>query len=138
MSAHRKITADLLGSEIVFTSSRSSGPGGQNVNKVNSKVTLQFDVDKSDVLTAEEKHRIREKLPTRITREGVLILSAQDKRSQIQNKEAVIDKFDHLLAKSFEKKKARKATKPSKSSVQNRINQKKLHAEKKKWRRKGQ
>jgi ribosome-associated protein len=134
MQAQRKITAELLGNELVFTTSRSGGPGGQNVNKVNSKVTLSFDVAGSKVLAAEEKEVIAKKLATRMTNEGVLVLTAQDKRSQLQNKESVILKLEKLLGKAFEKKKARKATKPSKGSVQERIKQKKQHGEKKKWR----
>lgn len=134
--SNRKITADLLANELVFTTSRSGGPGGQNVNKVNSKVTLQFDVRKSAVLTEEEKNTIVGKISSRLTREGVLMLSAQESRSQIQNKEAVIQKFDDLLEKAFKKKKPRKATRPSKGSVQDRIKKKKVHGEKKKWRRK--
>lgn len=132
----RKITADLLASELVFTTSRSGGPGGQNVNKVNSKVTLLFDVRKSEVLTGEEKNTIIEKMSSRLTREAVLILSSQESRSQIQNKEAVIEKFDALLEKAFKKKKLRKPTRPSKGSVQDRIKKKKVQGEKKKWRRK--
>lgn len=136
MSSQRKITADLLASELVFTTSRSGGPGGQNVNKVNSKVTLQFDVRNSALLTDAEKDAIAAKLASRITRDGVLILHAQESRSQVQNKEAVVNKFDQLLAKAFEKRKARKATKPSRGSVQDRIRKKKVQGEKKKWRRK--
>lgn len=132
----RQVNALLLSSELTFTTSRSSGPGGQNVNKVNSKVTLMFNVPLSQILTDEEKAIILQKLSTRLTKEGVLILSSQDKRSQLQNKEAVLLKFDELLQKAFTKKKKRKATKPSKSAVQNRINKKKQHAEKKKWRQK--
>ena len=136
MAAHRKITADLLGTELQFTTSRSSGPGGQNVNKVNSKVTLQLDVRNSQVLSPDEKNTITEKLSPRMTREGVLMLSAQDKRSQLQNKEAVILKLERLLAKAFEKKKPRKATKPSKGAIQARIKKKKQHSVKKQWRQK--
>ena len=134
MPAHRKIDAELLASELTFTASRSSGPGGQNVNKVNSKVTLQFDVKNSAILTVEEKETVVRKLSTRITRDGVLIISAQDGRSQIQNKEVAIEKFTKILNKAFERKKARKATKPSKGAVQERINKKKKQGEKKKWR----
>jgi ribosome-associated protein len=136
MGAHGKITAALLGSELAFTTSRSGGPGGQNVNKVSSKVTLQFDVQNSAVLTAGEKQAIYEKLSSRMTREGVLILTAQETRSQIQNKELVLAKFEKLLNKALEKKKARKPTKPSKKSAHERIKKKKVHSEKKQLRRK--
>jgi ribosome-associated protein len=122
--------------ELTFTSSRSSGPGGQNVNKVNSKVTLQWNVQ-SSVLTGEEKEVIQHKLATYITKEGVLQLTSQEARSQLQNKEAVVQKLEHLLTKAFTKKKARKPTKPSKAAKQKRILQKKLQGEKKKWRQKG-
>jgi ribosome-associated protein len=132
--SQRLITAALVESELLFTASRSSGPGGQNVNKVNSKVTLKFDVANSRVLTDEEKQLLSRKLASRMTTDGVLLLSSQDKRSQVQNKEAVITKLDHLLVKAFEKKKTRKATRPSKGAVQERIKQKKQHSDKKKWR----
>jgi ribosome-associated protein len=136
VATHRIITASLLGNEIAFTTSRSSGPGGQNVNKVNSKVTLRFDIAGSAVLSQEEKDILLKKMASRLTTEGVLILSAQDKRSQFQNKEEVIAKFEALMAKAFQKKKARKATKPSKTAVHKRIQNKKQHSEKKKWRQK--
>ena len=132
----RKLSAALLQSELDFSASRSSGPGGQNVNKVNSKITLKFDVRQSALLNEEEKTVLISKLASRLTAEGVLILTSQDKRSQLQNKEAVMAKLDVILTKAFEKKKARKATKPSKGSVQERIKKKKQHYEKKQWRQK--
>ena len=122
--------------ELVFTTSRSGGPGGQNVNKVNSKVTLQFDVQRSQILTPDEKEMLLEKLSSRITRDGLLIVSAQATRSQLQNREEVVEKFDELLTKASAKRKPRKATKPSKSAKQERIKKKKAVSEKKKWRRK--
>jgi ribosome-associated protein len=136
MTTQRTITAALLGSELSFGTSRSSGPGGQNVNKVNTKVTVKLDIPNSLVLTDEEKAVLMQKLATRLTTEGVLLLTSQDKRSQLQNKEAVVLKLETILAKAFEKKKARKATKPSKGAVQNRIQKKKQLSEKKKWRQK--
>ena len=135
MTFQRKITADLLSAELVFTTSRSGGPGGQNVNKVNSKVTLHFDVAASQVLTQEEKDIIARKLSSKINREGVLTISAQESRSQLNNKQTVVEKFNSVIAKAFEKRKARKATKPGKSAVQARIKKKKVLSEKKKWRR---
>ncbi|MEX1239103.1 MAG: alternative ribosome rescue aminoacyl-tRNA hydrolase ArfB [Cyclobacteriaceae bacterium] len=136
MGAQREITADLLGSELVFTTSRSGGPGGQNVNKVSSKVTLQFDVRASRILTAEEKDIISLKLYSRMTREGVLVVTAQETRSQLQNKELVLEKFEKLLGEALARRKVRKPTKPSKSSARARIRKKKVHSEKKQLRRK--
>jgi ribosome-associated protein len=132
----RPINTSLLDSELVFTTSRSSGPGGQNVNKVETKVTLKWDVVHSSVITNQEREVILKKLQSRITADGVLAFSSQEKRSQLQNKEDVIQKFNLALVKAFEKKKTRKKTKPSKGAVQERINKKKQHSEKKKWRQK--
>jgi ribosome-associated protein len=132
----RKPSASLLQSELEFSASRSSGPGGQNVNKVNSKVTLKLDIQNSSILTDEEKVILLSKLASRLSTEGVLILTSQDKRSQLQNKEAAMAKLDTILAKAFEKRKARRATKPSKGSVRERIKKKKQHSEKKQWRQK--
>jgi ribosome-associated protein len=126
---------DFMG-ELEFLTSRSSGPGGQNVNKVNSKVTIRFDIRSSAFLSAEEKSMLCEKLSNRITTNGVLVLSSQDKRSQLDNKEAVLSKLDGILKKAFEKKKRRKKTKPSKAAKEKRINSKKKTSEKKQWRQK--
>jgi ribosome-associated protein len=125
-----------VNNELIFIMSRSSGPGGQNVNKVNSKVTLKFDVANSSVLSAEQKELIATKLATRMTKEGILILTAQDKRSQMQNKEAVVFKLDQLLRKAFTPRKTRRATKPGKAAAHARIKAKKHRSEKKQWRSK--
>lgn len=130
------LSAEILASELVFTTSRSGGPGGQNVNKVNSKVTLYFDVPASKLLTTEEKAILMEKLSRRMTGQGVLMLTAQESRSQTDNKQTVLEKFDTLMTKAFERRKARKATKPSRSSKQVRLKKKKVISEKKKWRQK--
>ncbi|MBS1554759.1 MAG: aminoacyl-tRNA hydrolase [Bacteroidetes bacterium] len=131
----RKVTASLVNSELLFSTSRSSGPGGQNVNKVNSKVTLRWSLANSTILTEEEKELLLRKLASRLTTEGELMIISQESRSQQQNKELAIEKLDALLTKAFTKKKVRKATKPSKAAVQNRIEKKKRHSEKKKMRR---
>ena len=131
---NRIISSELLLNELEFSTSRSSGPGGQNVNKVNTKVTLRWNVKDSILITPEEKELLLQKLSTRLTTEGTLLLSAQDKRSQLQNKEEVLLKFDLLLKQALFKKKKRKATKPSKTSKQSRLDKKKKHSDKKKWR----
>jgi len=129
-----RINSGFLASELEFTTSRSSGPGGQNVNKVNSKVTLRWRLRDSTLLSPEEKELLLQKFSSRLTTEGELVISAQEMRSQLQNKEEVLQKLDQLLARAFEKKKKRKATKPSKTSVKNRLDRKKKHSDKKKLR----
>jgi ribosome-associated protein len=131
-----RLNAAKLNRELEYTASRSEGPGGQNVNKVNSKITLRLDVANSQILSDDEKEIIKAKLKSFLTKDGILILSAQDKRSQLQNKEAVNAKLDALLTKAFEVRKNRKRTKPSKAAKDERIRKKKLASEKKKWRQK--
>ena len=107
--------------EFIFSSSRSSGAGGQNVNKVNTKVELRFDVVNSKLLTQTQKDLICVKLKNKITDDGFLILVSQVHRSQLQNKETVIEKFYKLLEKAFAPVKPRKATKPTKASKAKRL-----------------
>jgi len=128
------LTSAVLASELEFATSRSSGPGGQNVNKVNSKVTLRWKVTNSGLLTVEEKELLSRKWSSRLTVDGAILISAQDNRSQLQNKEETLLKLDELLKKAFTKKKKRKPTKPSTSAVMNRLDKKKKHSDKKKWR----
>jgi ribosome-associated protein len=127
-------TVQNLLSELLFTASRSGGAGGQNVNKVNTKITLRFSVAQSRVLTHEQKATLLEKWSTWLTEDGELLINAQEKRTQLQNKELALKKLETLLIKAFEKRKTRKATKPSKTAVQKRLKSKKHQAEKKQWR----
>ena len=117
--------------ELHFSASRSSGPGGQNVNKVSSKVELRFHVASSALLSATEKEMIAEKLATRINAAGELLLVSQSERSQVKNKERVIEKFYTLITRALTPRKKRKATKPSQASREDRLETKRRQAEKK-------
>lgn len=127
---------DDLTKELTFRTSRSGGPGGQNVNKVNTKVILKFDVSGSAVLTEEQKLLLLNKLQSSLTKDGCIVLSAQEERSQLANKEAALNKFSRLITKAFTYKKIRKAAKPSKAAKEKRIKNKKQHSEKKQLRQK--
>jgi ribosome-associated protein len=117
--------------ELSFQASRSGGAGGQNVNKVASKVELRFHVGGSQLLSDEEKALVQEKLANRINSEGFLQLVCQAERSQLQNKEQCIARFYELLRQAFTRQKKRKATKPTRSSVRKRLEGKRRQSDKK-------
>ena len=121
--------------ELHFSASRSSGPGGQNVNKVSSKVELRFHVASSELLTEAEKELLAEKLASRISAAGDLILVSQSERSQLKNRERVTEKFYALVTKALTPRKKRKATKPSKASKEERLEAKRRQSEKKELRK---
>jgi ribosome-associated protein len=122
--------------ELVFSASRSSGPGGQNVNKVSTKMELRFHVNGSALLSTEEKERIIEKLCSRINKEGELRLVSQSGRTQLSNKQLVIEKFYALLTKALSKRKKRKPTRPSAASREKRLEDKRILSQKKEQRSK--
>ncbi|ODS72146.1 MAG: peptide chain release factor 1 [Cytophagaceae bacterium SCN 52-12] len=103
--------------ELTFHTSRSGGKGGQNVNKVESKVELRFDIQGSGILSEEEKSRLQEKLHNRVSQEGILILYHQTERSQLANKELVTEKFCRLVRGALAKEAPRKATRPTLASI---------------------
>jgi ribosome-associated protein len=123
-----------LSEEFVFIASRSSGAGGQNVNKVSTKVELRFDVENSVLLSEEEKNMLKEKLANKISKEGILQIVSQAERSQLLNKERCIAKFYALLEKCFFKPKKRIAVKSTRAMREKRLEEKRLHAETKKQR----
>lgn len=127
---------DKILNEVIYKASRSSGKGGQNVNKVSTKVELYFNVYDSLHLSYEDKITLLNKLSNRIDKTGVLKLDSQTERSQFQNKQIVSEKFKSLLIEALKKPKKRVKTKPTAGSKEKRIGTKKIVSTKKTMRRK--
>jgi len=121
--------------ELKYDFSRSSGPGGQNVNKVNTRVTLYFDVKNSSSLTYPEKKAITSKLRNRISKDGVLRVICQKHRTQAANKMDATNRLVELLQKALTFKPPRKITKPTKASIQRRLENKKQRSQTKQLRK---
>lgn len=131
-----KINFDCLLSELIITFSRSSGKGGQHVNKVATKAELAFDINGSECLNEEQKQLIKEKLTNKINEAGLLKLQSSESRSQLSNKENVLKKFKALIEKSLKKPVKRIATSKPLQATESRLTQKRRTSEIKKLRQK--
>jgi len=122
-------------SELQFSYSRSSGPGGQHVNKTNTKATLKWDVQQSEALPPSVKQRFEKHWGARINKEGVLVITSEESREQRSNMEACLDKLKHMVSLSAKRPKTRVPTKPSRSAVKRSQEKKRQHRERKNQRR---
>lgn len=121
--------------ELKFATSRSGGPGGQNVNKLETRIELRFDISGSRSLSPNEKAVLLEKLRSRLDSQGVLRIVAQESRSQWQNRQIAIEKFVDVMRKALKPRKKRKPTNPTKSAREKRLKAKRIRSERKKARR---
>ena len=132
----KKMNKEKIINELKFKAVRSSGAGGQNVNKVSSKVVLTYDLNASQALSEEEKELLYAKLKSKLTLENVLIINCDEDRSQLKNKEIVIKRFLDLITKSLVVPKKRKPTKIPRSVIEKRLKNKSVMATVKQNRRK--
>lgn len=131
------ITKDDLQKEVTYKTSRSGGKGGQNVNKVSTKVELLFDINQSKLFDDEQKVWLITKLQSRLNRDGYLQVTSEEERSQYLNKERAVEKLQLILTRALHRPKTRKVTKPSKAMIESRLEKKKMQSAKKENRRKG-
>jgi len=122
---------EIIQTEIQYKAVRSSGAGGQNVNKVATKVQIQFFVEQSNGLTADEKSTLTQKLTNRITKDGFIMVECGETRSQLKNKELCTQRLFLLLENALKKDKKRIATKIPKAVIKKRLEDKQKNAEKK-------
>ena len=130
------MNSELIIKELDLKAVRSSGPGGQHVNKVSTKIELSFDLPASQALSEEEKAMLLESLETRLTKDGRLILQCDESRNQHRNKEIVIKRFKQIIEEGLKKPKKRKKTKVPEKAIKKRLEEKKRQSTKKETRRK--
>lgn len=123
--------------EFWFTSSRSGGPGGQHVNTTNSRITLHWIPANSSVFSDEQKSRIIARLGRRVGKDGALQIDVEEHRSQLRNRELAFERLQALLVEALKTNKARKATKPTRGSVERRLKEKRAISERKSNRKGG-
>lgn len=126
----------ILINELTYKTTRSSGAGGQHVNKVSSRVILSFDLNTSNGLSIREKSLLRKSISCRLTKENILLLSCDESKSQHQNKDKVIKRFLDILSKGLIVPKRRIATKPTKASKRRKVDAKKKRGQTKVLRKK--
>jgi len=130
------VEIDKLIKELSFKATRSSGAGGQHVNKVSSKIELTFDIQNSTILSEKQKQLLLQNLATRITKENIIMLFCDESRSQHKNKEIVTKRFLKIISNGLKIPKIRKPTKITRSANRKRLERKKIQAYKKAIRRK--
>ena len=135
METRNYIFTTELDTELKYSFARSSGPGGQNVNKVNTKVELRFDIHNSRILCNENKEILLNKLATQLTSDGILIVVSQATRSQLKNKENARFKFYEIINEGLKPRKQRKRIKISMAAQEKRLKDKKQTSEKKERRK---
>jgi ribosome-associated protein len=116
-------------SELVYSTSRSGGPGGQNVNKVSTKVELRFSLVTTSLFSEDEKDLLFKKLKKKISKEGELLLVSQSERTQLMNRKVVTEKFYDLISRALTIPKIRRATKPTLASKVKRLEGKKIRSQ---------
>ena len=126
---------ECLKKELQYRTSRSSGPGGQHVNKAETRVELVWELEASECLNGVRKRRVRKRLGSRFTQDGLLILAGEKYRSQHRNREEVTERFLDMITESIVPIKKRKPTKPTRTSREKRIRDKKIRGERKRLRR---
>src|SRR5262245_16363957 len=130
-TTHLAVSSDLSipRSELEFRASRSSGPGGQHVNRSSTRIELLWDLANSSVVSSEQRDRLRKKLASRMSAAGVVRVVASDRRSQAQNRASAEHRLTEILRRALEVPKTRRATKPTRASKERRLETKRRRSE---------